>query len=99
MNSVANWARKKAKQYTDAVALHGVPVEYPKVVNGTWRVFDPVQNKHIDTGESPGIDGLTPHIGDNGNWWIGDTDTGKLGEVQNIEFLSNAEIQEIINNL
>ena len=23
-----------------------------------------------------GNDGLTPHIGDNGNWWIGDTDTG-----------------------
>ena len=24
-----------------------------------------------------GEDGLTPHIGENGNWWIGDTDTGK----------------------
>ena len=23
-----------------------------------------------------GNDGLTPHIGENGNWWIGDTDTG-----------------------
>ncbi len=23
-----------------------------------------------------GIDGLTPFIGTNGNWWIGDTDTG-----------------------
>lgn len=23
-----------------------------------------------------GKDGLTPYIGDNGNWWIGDTDTG-----------------------
>ena len=22
-------------------------------------------------------DGITPHIGDNGNWYIGDTDTGK----------------------
>ena len=27
--------------------------------------------------ESGGSDGLTPHIGDNGNWWIGDTDTLK----------------------
>lgn len=26
---------------------------------------------------SPGKDGLTPHIGDNGNWYLGDTDTGK----------------------
>lgn len=25
----------------------------------------------------PGADAVTPHIGDNGNWWIGDTDTGK----------------------
>ena len=24
-----------------------------------------------------GADGLVPFIGDNGNWWIGDTDTGK----------------------
>lgn len=23
-----------------------------------------------------GKDGLTPHIGENGNWWVGDTDTG-----------------------
>lgn len=30
------------------------------------------------TGEKgdPGSDGITPHIGENGNWWIGDTDTG-----------------------
>ena len=26
---------------------------------------------------SPGKDGVTPHIGDNGNWYIGDVDTGK----------------------
>ena len=25
---------------------------------------------------APGDDGITPHIGDNGNWWIGETDTG-----------------------
>lgn len=24
----------------------------------------------------PGKDGETPFVGDNGNWWIGDTDTG-----------------------
>ena len=26
---------------------------------------------------SPGDDGITPHIGDNGNWFVGDIDTGK----------------------
>lgn len=31
-----------------------------------------------DTGAAgkDGVDGLTPHIGENGNWWIGNTDTG-----------------------
>lgn len=28
------------------------------------------------TGTLKGTDGVTPHIGDNGNWYIGDTDTG-----------------------
>lgn len=23
-----------------------------------------------------GVDGVTPHIGENGNWWVGNTDTG-----------------------
>lgn len=26
---------------------------------------------------APGADGITPHIGDNGNWYLGETDTGK----------------------
>lgn len=29
------------------------------------------------SGEFDGTDGITPHIGDNGNWYLGDTDTGK----------------------
>lgn len=27
-----------------------------------------------------GDDGITPHIGENGNWYIGDTDTGVKAE-------------------
>ena len=30
----------------------------------------------------PGDDGITPHIGENGNWFIGETDTGVLAEGQ-----------------
>ena len=30
-----------------------------------------------ESGEFDGADGLTPTIGDNGNWYLGDTDTGK----------------------
>ena len=29
------------------------------------------------SGEFDGADGLTPTIGDNGNWYLGETDTGK----------------------
>ena len=29
------------------------------------------------SGDFDGADGVTPHIGDNGNWYIGSTDTGK----------------------
>ena len=35
-----------------------------------------------DTGAAgkDGVNGLTPHIGENGNWWIGNTDTGVLAK-------------------
>jgi len=35
--------------------------------NKETNKFEPVQT----------INGVTPHIGDNGNWWIGEADTGK----------------------
>lgn len=31
----------------------------------------------------PGADGITPHIGENGNWWIGEVDTGVCAVAQN----------------
>ncbi len=30
-----------------------------------------------DAGRFDGADGITPHIGENGNWWMGNADTGK----------------------
>ena len=30
----------------------------------------------LDSGVAKGSDGVTPHIGDNGNWYLGATDTG-----------------------
>lgn len=30
----------------------------------------------IESGMLKGLDGLTPYIGENGNWWIGDEDSG-----------------------
>ena len=34
-----------------------------------------IRGEKGDKGED-GVDGLTPYIGENGNWWIGDVDTG-----------------------
>ncbi|WP_273493462.1 leucine-rich repeat protein [Butyricimonas sp. An62] len=47
--------------------------KYYWTVNDEWLLDD--GNKMPVTGEK-GDDGETPHIGDNGNWWIGSTDTG-----------------------
>lgn len=54
--------------------------KYYWTVNGEW-LLDGDNNKMPVTGEKgdkgdTGNDGLTPHIGDNGNWWVGTTDTG-----------------------
>ena len=67
-----------------------------------------------DTGAA-GADGVTPHIGDNGNWYIGSTDTGKpsRGEkgdpgaagtpgktpVKGTDYWTEADKQEIVNSV
>ena len=51
-------------------------------VNGEWLLDNgnkmPVTGEKGDKGDTgvSGSDGLTPNIGDNGNWWIGTSDTG-----------------------
>lgn len=50
--------------------------------NGTFAMVDaadvemPDGTRLSDKDLSAGKDGNTPFIGDNGNWWIGETDTG-----------------------
>ena len=36
-----------------------------------------VKNGSKGSTGADGTDGITPHIGENGNWYIGNTDTGK----------------------
>lgn len=59
--------------------------KYYWTVNGEWLLDSgnkiPVTGEKGDKGDkgdngASGSDGLTPYIGDNGNWWIGTTDTG-----------------------
>lgn len=63
-----------------------------KIEDGYWKISTDGGNTWTDTGVKAigtdgkngqngtngkdGDDGITPHIGENGNWWIGDTDTG-----------------------
>lgn len=45
--------------------------------DGKWELWDATTNAYVATEyTSIGTDGTTPHIGDNGNWYIGSTDTG-----------------------
>ena len=59
-----------------------------------------------------GADGITPHIGDNGNWHIGSTDTGKPSRgavglqgkpgktpVRGTDYWTAADKQEIVNDI
>jgi len=70
-----------AKNYTDSVALNGVPIKTPQIDPTTknWLVFNPSTNSYVDTGIlAQGTNGVTPTIGGNGNWFIGGTDTNVL---------------------
>lgn len=45
--------------------------------DGKWELWDAAKNAYVATEYTAiGTDGTTPHIGDNGNWYIGGTDTG-----------------------
>ena len=56
-------------------------------------------------GGEPGNDGITPHIGDNGNWWLGDRDTGVKAQgpqgepgytpVKFVDYFLPEEIEEV----
>ncbi|MGM9642338.1 MAG: polysaccharide deacetylase family protein [Eubacteriales bacterium] len=57
-----------------------IPTTVPRVESAS--VGDILKVKSVDDNGKPteweaqDMDGITPHIGDNGNWYIGDTDTG-----------------------
>jgi hypothetical protein len=69
-------AYKKAKKYTDSVALNDVPVKTPQIdlTSKNWLLFDPISNAYIDTGTK--AKGSTITIGLNKNWFIDSGDTG-----------------------
>ena len=49
----------------------------PCIINGIWYVWNESQQQYVSTDiAATGADGVTPHIGVNGNWYIGAIDTG-----------------------
>lgn len=64
----------------------GVPVGTP-LPKPDWNETNPRKGSYIKNKPDVlnGKDGLTPYIGENGNWWIGDTDTGVSATVDTTE--------------
>lgn len=50
---------------------------------------DPGEKGEPGQDGAPGADGITPHIGENGNWFIGDRDTGQPSGGSGIVEISN----------
>jgi M6 family metalloprotease-like protein/uncharacterized repeat protein (TIGR02543 family) len=80
-----DWLDSIAGQDADAVVIRindqYLQWKYESESNDAWRNLISITELIGLPGE-PGLPGQTPHIGDNGNWWIGSTDTGVLAEAQ-----------------
>ena len=58
--------------------LRDIVAHPPIPGDGVWQLWNSDTGAYEDS-ELPlpsGADGITPHIGDNGNWYLGDEDTG-----------------------
>lgn len=84
------------------IALTGIIDRLKDGKDGITPQIDP-DTKHWmigteDTGiVAEGKDGITPHIGENGNWWIGDIDTGRPSRGKAFEYsdFTEEEIKEL----
>lgn len=86
VNSAAAYARAQGDYaYQKALAANEAAQNAPYVDAPTnhWMAWNAASGKYVDTGISAtgaqgetGDNGVTPHIGDNGNWFVGNNDTG-----------------------
>lgn len=82
-----------AKKYVDATlsgagALQGKSAFDVAVDNG----FKGTEEEWLQT-----LEGVTPHIGDNGNWYLGEVDTGVLAAPDLQGYFSEANLQALSN--
>ena len=70
--------------YSDAVydeTRWDIPIRQSHILSVAPRSFE----QHISAPSVlQGVNGITPHIGENGNWWIGDTDTGNSATIPDV---------------
>ena len=89
--TVPAWAKQPQKPTYTAAEVGALPDTYKPPVDATLthsgqaadaaKVGEELRSLSEEIAEIPsgkdGADGITPTIGDNGNWYLGDTDTGK----------------------
>ena len=79
------------------------------IKDGTGNPTEPPEDVYaqltslIESGMLKGEDGLTPYVGENNNWWIGDIDTGILARGytprKGVDYFTEGEIQQIQNEV
>lgn len=86
-------------------------IQYSTDGGSTWTNLIAVADLKGADGKpgAAGADGVTPHIGDNGNWYVGSTDTGKPSRgapgasghtpVKGTDYWTAADKQEIIDDI
>lgn len=87
-NSAASASSSATAAANSAVSAAESIKHAPRInADGKWELWDATKNAYVATeytaigrDGAPGTDGTTPHIGENGNWYIGDTDTGVSAE-------------------
>lgn len=102
--------------FTDSMTSTYADVYYKtSIKDGSGNPTEPPEDVYaqltalIESGILKGDDGLTPYVGSNNNWWIGDIDTGVLargtdGEdgytpVKGVDYFTEEEIQQIQNEV
>lgn len=89
--------------------LLGKDIQSATIDNSGHLILTLTDGTTLDAGVAKGSDGVTPHIGDNGNWYIGSTDTGKPSRgtagapgktpVRGTDYWTAADKQEIVNSV
>lgn len=96
--------------FTDSMTSTYADVYYKtSIKDGTGNPTEPPEDVYaqlialIESGMLKGEDGLTPYVGSNNNWWIGDIDTGILARgytpVKGVDYFTTEEVQQIQNEV